>query len=249
MRVIRLPGRVPGSTALLLLLSLFVVGCGSGSTSTSTSAASSSASTATPCPSPRARSQFRATIGTISSISANTLQIASVSGGSATVTYSSSTRFLRETTMKLSALREGTPVTVTVTQNADNSYSATRITVVNRASLQASRPRINGNSNCLRSQFNNGGAGFGGVGTANTRGISGTTGQVNGDTLTVTDAQGSDYTVNVTSATQILQTVSATAADLKTGTAVSVSGAPASSGAIDARTVTILPKLPTGSTQ
>ncbi len=253
MRVIRLPGPALGGTMLLLLLSLFLAGCGASSTSTGTAA--SSASTATPCPSPRAGGRFGATIGTISSVGANTLQVATVSGASKTVNYSSSTRFLREATLKLAALQEGASVTVAITQNADNTYSATRITVVNRGSFGTSgsgttRPRAGASANCFRSQLaNGGGTGLGGTSTTGARSIIGTTGQVNGSNLTVTDTQGNDYTVNVTSTTQILQTVSATAADLKTGTAVSVAGTPDSSGAITARSVTILPKLLTGSTQ
>ncbi len=250
MHVIRLLGQVLGGTTLLLLLSLLTVGCGANSTSTSTSAVSSSPATTTPCPSPRASGQFQATIGTIQSISGNTLQIASVNGSIKTVIYSSSTRFLRESTTKVSSLQEGTPVTVAITQNADNTYSVTRIMLVNR-SLQTTRQRTNVNANCFnRSQFNNpGGTQSGGGATANTRAITGTVGQVNGNTLTVTDLQGNDYTLSVTSTTQILQTVNASAADLKTGTALSVSGSPDGQGAINARTVTILPKLLTRSAQ
>jgi hypothetical protein len=217
MRIIRLLGPVLGSTMLLLLLLLLTVGCGTNSTG----AAASVTATATPCPS----NQLQTAIGTIQSISVSTLLIANMQGKSVKATYSSSTRFLRQSSPAASTLKEGMAVTVAITQNADNTYSATRIMVTDRS---AGTPRQGTNSsvNCFnRSQFNNGGGRRSG-GTTNTRGITGTIGQVNGTLLTVTDAQGSDYTMTVTSTTQIVQSSAASAADLKAGQAVTVSGSP-----------------------
>jgi len=150
--------------------------------------------------------------------------------------------------MTVSSLKEGMPVTVVITQNADNTYSATRIMLVNRSNSQVPT-RQRANANCFnRSQFNNPGGTQSGA-TSSARTVIGTVGQLNGNTLTVADAQGSDYTVTVTSATQILQTTSATAADLKKGTIVTISGPPNGQGVINARTVTILSKLPTSPTR
>ena len=242
MRIIRLLGPVLGSTTLLLLLLLLTAGCGTNPTSTG--AAASATATATPCP----RNQFQTAIGTIQSISRSTLMITDMQGKSVKATYSSSTRFLRQSTPAASSLKEGMAVTVAITQNADNTYTATRIMITDR-SARTPRQGTNSNANCFnRSQFNNPGGRRSG-GTTSTPGISGTIGQVNGNLLTVTDAQGSDYTMTVTSTTQIMQSGTASAADLKAGEAVTVSGSPDGQGGINARTVTILQKLPTRPTQ
>ncbi len=240
MRIIRLLGPVLGSTTFLLLLLLLTAGCGTNSTG----AAASATATATPCP----RNQFQTAIGTIQSISGSTLLITDMQGKSVKATYSSSTRFLRQSSPAASSLKEGMAVTVAITQNADNTYSATRIMITDR-SARTPRQGANSNVNCFnRSQFNNPGGRRSG-GTTSTRGISGTISQVNGNLLTVTDAQGSDYTMTVTSTTQIMQSGTASAADLKAGEAVTVSGSPDGQGGINARTVTILQKLPTRPTQ
>ena len=238
MRIIRLLGPALGSATLLLLLLLLMAGCGTNPTSTG--AAASATSTATPCP----RNQFQTAIGTIQSINGSTLLVTSMEGKSIKATYSSSTRFLRQSSPAVSTLKEGMAVTVAITQNANNTYSATRIMITDR-SAGTSRQGANANLNCFnRSQFNNPGGRRSG-GTTNTRGITGTIGQVNGNLLTVTDAQGSDYSMTVTSTTQIVQSSAASAADLKAGQAVTVSGSPDGRGGINARTVTILQKLPT----
>jgi len=242
MRIIRLLGPVLGSTTLLLLLLLVTAGCGTNPTSTG--AAASATGTATPC----SRNQFQTAIGTIQSISGSTLLITDMQGKSVKATYSSSSRFLRQSSPAVSSLKEGMAVTVAITQNADNTYSATRIMITDR-SARTPRQGANSNVNCFnRSQFNNPGGRSSG-GTTSTRGISGTISQVNGNLLTVTDAQGSDYTMTVTSTTQIMQSGTASAADLKSGEAVTVSGSPDGQGGINARTVTILQKLPTRPTQ
>lgn len=242
MRITRLLGPVLGSTTLLLLLLFLITGCGINPSSTG--AAASATGTATPCP----RIQVQSAIGTIQSISGSTLLITSIQGKSIKATYSSSTRFLQQSSPAVSSLKEGMAVTVVIAQNADNTYTATRIMVTN-GSARTFRQGANSNTNCLnRSQFTTSGSRRSGT-TTNARGISGTIGQVNGNLLTVTDTQGSDYTMTVTSTTQIMQSSNATAADLKTGQAISVSGSPDGHGGINARTVTILQKLPTSPTQ
>jgi Domain of unknown function (DUF5666) len=238
MRIIRLLGWPLGSITLLLLLSLLAVGCGTNSTTTG--ATSSTTATTTPCPS----NQLQSATGTIQSISGNTLLIANIRGNTTKATYSSSTRFTRQSSTTVSSLKEGVPVTVTITQNADNTYTATRIILTN-GSFQVRRQGTNANTNCFNRSRSNRSGSTQPSGTTNTRSLAGTVGQMNGNTLTVTDIQGSNYTVTITSTTQIEQTSTASAADLKTGQAVTVSGSPDGQGGINARTVTILQKLPT----
>jgi hypothetical protein len=238
MRIIRLPGRALGSTMLLLLLALLAVGCGTNTTATG--ASSSTTATTTPCPS----NQLQSATGTIQSISGNTLLIANIRGNTTKATYSSSTRFTRQSSTTVSSLKEGVPVTVTITQNADNTYTATRIMLTN-SSFQVRRQGTNSNASCFNRSRPNRSSSTPPSGTTNTRGVAGTVGQMNGNTLTVTDTQGSDYTMTIASTTQIEQTSTASAADLKTGQAVTVSGSPDGQGGINARTVTILQKLPT----
>src|SRR5690348_10653494 len=134
MRIIRVLGPLLGSTMLLLLLLLLTVGCGTNTTG----AAASVTATATTCPS----NQFQSAIGTIQSISGSTLQITDIQGKSVKATYSSSTRFLRQSSPAVSTLKEGMAVTVAITQNADNTYSATRIMITDR-SARTPRQRTN----------------------------------------------------------------------------------------------------------
>ena len=62
--------------------------------------------------------------------------------------------------------------------------------------------------------------------------------------LTVNDANGADYTVQLTSSTQIRTDSTATAAGLQVGKAVTVVGTSDNHGGISARQVLILLNLP-----
>jgi hypothetical protein len=240
----RLRGEMVGVSVLLFIVVL-LAGCGANATTTITSASSSPAASATPC----TRGQFRGqiTAGTLKSINGSTLQITTLQGTSVTVTYTSTTRFTRQASIAASALQEGEAVTVTVSQNADNTYSAKRITVLSTGTGNQTLPFSGQRSNsaCAR-RTPTGGFGNAGStnGTAGGRSLIGTVGQLNGGTLTITDRTGTNYTVTVTSQTQISQTTTVTASTLKTGMALAVTGTKGSQGAITARTVTILPNLP-----
>jgi len=149
------------------------------------------------------------------------------------------------------ALQNGAFVFVAVTQNADNTYTATRISLSNAANA-GSRPggafggsgRKGGNRSACggRRGFlgTNGGQDFAG-GTGNTRGIAGTASQLKGNTLTVTDVNQADYTVTLNSTTQIIQTSQAAATSLQVGMKVNLVGLRNAQGVITARSVTILP--------
>lgn len=74
----------------------------------------------------------------------------------------------------------------------------------------------------------------------NTKGISGTVGQINGNTLTVTDANSDDYTVSLAKTTSIIETQNISASDLHPGMTLSIVGKPDSKGTIAAQTVAIM---------
>jgi hypothetical protein len=237
------PGRILGSMALPLLLAVFMAGCGPNFTSTS---ATSATATVTACPSPRAQS-FRATIGALKQVSGTTLFVTDRSGKTIQVTYTSTTRFLRETVVTTTALKEGTFVSVTITQNPDNTYTAKTISLINRTGsgpFQGQRGQgQRRNTACPRPTQ------FAGNGTGNARGITGTISQLNGNTLTVTAQNGGDYTVTLAYATQIVQTSVVSASVLKAGMVVSLFGSPNAQGVLMAQSVMILLSLPGNTTQ
>jgi hypothetical protein len=224
--------------SLLALLAALVAGCNLPFLSTSNSATSTTA-----CP-PVVQTQM--INGTIQSINGTTLLISPANGSPVKATYTSTTRFRREEKATTSALTSGTFVFVAVTQNPDNSYTASRISLLTGvtpgsrfgaggASGGGSGRR--GNPACRQGQRNNN-ANFG-IGP-NQRGIAGTVSRLSGNTLTVTDTNQSAYTVTVNSSTQIIQTSQITASSLQPGTHVSLLGTSNAQGEVVARTVTVL---------
>lgn len=231
--------------AILFTLAAFIVGCGSAPTSSASTSTSSTSATATACVALRPRT----IAGTLQNINGNTLTITNLQGKSVTATYSSTTRFARQTAITANTLKEGGFVAVQVSKQPDNTYAATRIMIANRNNFTGNgqngqQRRNNANANgCPRPTRPNGGNGNGGNGNnANgaTRGVTGTLGQINGSTITVTEANGSDFTITLTKDTQITQTVQATSADLKTGTLITLTGQANSQGTIAAQNITIL---------
>lgn len=198
---------------------------------------------ATACPSPVPSQAVR---GTIQSINGTTLMITDAQGNSVKATYTNTTRFTRQAKVTTSALQSGTFVFVAVTQNADNTYTATSISLSNggnrglRPGGFGGGPGRRGNAACRQGQRGN----FAGQdltgGTGNTRGITGTVSQLSGTRLTVTDVNQADYTVTLNSTTQIIQTSQASATALQVGMRVNVVGLRDAQGVITARSVTIL---------
>ena len=237
------PGRILGSMTLPLLLAVFIAGCGPNFTSTS---ATSATATVTACPSPRAQS-FRGTIGTLKQVSGTTLFVTDRSGKTIQVTYTSTTRFLRETVVTTTALKEGAFVSVTITQNSDNTYTAKTISLINRTGSGPFQGRRGQgqrrNTACPRPTQS------AGNGTGNARGITGTISQLNGNTLTVTAQNGGDFTVTLAHATQIVQTSVVSASVLKAGMALSLLGSSNAQGVLMAQSVMILLTLPGNTTQ
>jgi hypothetical protein len=237
---------------LLLLFVMLLAGCGSNTTNSTASASSSPSASSTLCTRGQpGQARGQAAIGTLTNINGSTLQISTVQGASVSVMYTSSTRFTRQTSIAATALQEGEAVTVVVSQNAGNTYTATRIMVVNTSSGSQAFP-FSGqrkNSLCPRrtptggfGSFGNGGNPNGGTNGA--RALIGTVGQMNGSALTITDRTGTNYTVTVTAQTQISQTTSVTASALKTGMALTVTGTKNNQGGITARAIVILQSLP-----
>jgi len=164
------------------------------------------------------------------------------------VTFTSTTRFLRETVITTTALKEGAFVSITITQNPDNTYTAKTISLINRTSsgpFQGQRGQgQRRNTACPRPTQ------FAGTGTTgNARGITGIVSQLNGNTLTVTALNGGDYTVTLAHATQIVQTSVVSASVLKAGMALSLLGSSNAQEVLMAQSVMILLTLPGNTTQ
>jgi Domain of unknown function (DUF5666) len=239
MRVKKILGQVLAGT-ILLLFTTFVAACGSSSAAAVTT--STATTTATSC--------FTQATGTIQGINGTTLLIAGPRGTQIHATYTSNTVFLRETTLTPAGLQEGMNVAVRAVKNSDNSYSAVQVTVRN-SSTSTFTPRSSTGSirSCTPRQRSNGGNGRGNFtggqgGTTSSQNLVGTVGQLNGNMLTVNDTSGADYTVQLTSATQIRTDSTATATDLQAGKAVTVVGTSDNHGGITARQVLILLRLP-----
>ena len=245
MRLFWIRGKILASLLFLFLGVVVLAACGSNPSTTGSSLAPSAA-TATACAG-RAKTAGRAATGTLQSINGTTLVIATQQGKNVTVTYSSSTSFAQESIIPATSLKEGTYVTV-AGSNANNTYTATRITEV---SVTSGFPKLSGTPGAGRFSGSNpcsiqkkSGSGQPGS-TNNFRGLVGTVSQVSSNSLTLTDTSGANYSVAITAQTQIVGTSSVTAAVLKTGMALTVTGTTGGNGVVSARTVTILLKLPT----
>lgn len=227
-------------TAILFLITL-LAGC--GSTSSATASPASTTPTATTC--------LVQDSGTVQSFSGSKLLIADLQGKQVQVTFSSTTRFSRQTTVSPTALQIGERVTVKSTQNPDTTYTATQI-IVSRAFSQTgsggqfkrgsgtptTRPcGVTGSNRSKGSGSNSG--------NATSQILSGTLSQVNKNSITLTDISGSDYAFTLASTTQISSQSTATATAIQTGQAVTVLGTN-NQGVIVAQTVTILLHLPNG---
>lgn len=224
---------------------LLLAGCGTTPAEGSTTNTAATA-TATACARQPTHQRPTSTVGTIQSISGNTLVLAKSDGSTAKVTYSSTTRFTRQENIAPSAIQEGTAVVVRVKKDTNNTYTATAVTLTNGNLFGAqggSGRNAGANNPCFnfRGGFNrNGGANGSNRNTAgNAQTLTGQVGQVTNTSLTVTDARGNDYVVTLNSSTRITQTSSVTASALQKGMTISVTGMSASDGTIAARLITI----------
>jgi hypothetical protein len=217
----------------VVLLAALLAACGSNSTNTGSSTASTS-TTKTICPT--------VSIGTIQNVSHNSLIVTNLQGKQVQITFTSTTKFIRTSTVTSSALQTGLPVSVTVMQNANNTYSALSVSVRNSQIRQGGFTR--GSSQC-RGQFTRGNGTPGAIGGGQSRQVvNGTISQINGNELTLSNPSGDDFIVNLTATTRITTQLTATANNLKSGEAVMITGTANGQGVINASNVSILQSLP-----
>ena len=217
----------------MVLLAALLAACGSNSTNTGSSTASTS-TTKTICPT--------VSIGTIHNVSNKSLIVTNLQGKQVQITFTSTTKFIRTSTVTPSALQTGLPVSVTVLQNANNTYSALSVSVRNSQMRQGGFTR--GSSQC-RGQFTRGNGTQGTIGGGqNGQIVNGTISQINGNELTLSNPNGDDFIVNLTATTRIITQLTATANDLKSGEAVMITGTANGQGVINANNVSILQSLP-----
>ena len=224
----------------LIFLAILVAACGSTTTTAATSTSTSSASACVSVAS-----------GLVQSIANNTLLVATRQGKEMQVVYTSATVFMKQVVGKQSDLQEGMRVTAAITQNPDNSYTATLISL-RSGSLGRSGFGAGGNGTAtpggVRICGNNGRAFQGGTpgaqggqrtGSRTRHSLSGTIAQLNGNTLVITDRSGNDISVTLNAATRIINTTSVSASDVKFGDTISATGTTDSSGILHAVQVLI----------
>lgn len=226
-----------GCILLLMLLPMLVEACSLPFTSRSTT--SSTHANCRP-------TGLRTVNGTIQSLSGATLLVTDTHGKSIRVNYTNATRFTREKLVTRAALQEGAPVSVVVSQNADQTYTATRIAIEkvvrnNPGSGSKPGPGLNATPGCSSSLQAVGSASGGPVqGNGSAHAIEGTIGQLNRNVLTVIDPSGANYTVTLTSATQVLQTDQVSASALQAGVQVAIAATSNTQGVLMAQLVMIL---------
>jgi hypothetical protein len=225
-------------TATLLGV-LLLIGLASCGTSNSTSNGASNAASATPNtsapststpPSNQYRGRGPMVSGTLTKIDGNILTL-TTRQGTTTVNINSSTVFQKTITGALSDLQQGEFLFVMGSPDASGNISAISIQIQPQGSSQASPPT--GGSRGTPNQ--QGTRTFG-----QRQGTMGTLTEIDGNILTLTTSQGT-ATVNVSSNTNIQETVTGTVSDLEEGQSLSVIGTSDSNGNITATSIRILP--------
>jgi uncharacterized protein DUF5666 len=219
----------------VVMFAVLLAACGS-TTSASSSSSTATTPTTTKCPT--------VSIGTIQNISTNSLLVTNLQGKQSQVTFTSATKFIRTSTVAPSSLQTGSLVSVTVMENANNTYSALTVSIRNPQALQGGFTR--GSTQC-RSQFSRGSrtATPGAFGAGQNRQVvSGTISQISGNAVTLSNASGDDFIVNLTSTTRITTQLTVSANDLKSGEPVMITGLANGQGVINASSVSILQSLP-----
>lgn len=251
----RQTGKAARIGAILISIGIFLLAaCGSNSSASSVPGTSA---TATACAqTTRPAAAFRTAIGTVTSLSGQSLVLKTMQGANVTVTYTASTTFTQEIKLASSDLKEGSTVRVAVT-NTGNTYTAVSVLVSTGGGNGTGNgsfggfggfrgtPGTRGNGNPCFTNRGRGAPGAGAGGNNNFRGLVGTIAQVNGKILTITDNTGASYTVTLDAQTQIIETRSATAAALKVGEPLTVVGRPGSGqGTVTANSIALLLVLP-----
>ncbi len=219
----------------VVLFAVLLAACGSNTSASSSTSTSTTPTSTTKCPT--------ITTGTIQNVDTNGLVVTSLQGKQTQVTFTSATKFVRTATVAASTLQTGSFATVAIMQNANNTYSAVTVSVRNATGFGG----FNRGSTQCRSQFGrpnrNGTPGTFGAGQ-NRQIVTGTISQISGNSMTLSNANGDDFIVNLTPATRITATVTASASDLKSGQPITITGTANAQGAISATNVSILQTLP-----
>ncbi len=220
----------------VVVLAVLLAACGS-TTSASSGTSTSTTSATTKCPT--------ITVGTIQNIGANNIVVTSLQGKQTQVTFTSTTRFVRTSTVPASSLQTGSVASVTIMENANNTYSALTMSI---RSSQGGFTRGSVPTQC-RSQFTRGNRtgtpGTFGAGS-NRQAVNGTISQISGNAVTLSNASGDNFIVNLTPTTRITAQVTASVQNLKSGVPVTITGTANAQGVINATSVSILQSLPTG---
>jgi Domain of unknown function (DUF5666) len=202
--------------------------------------------------------------GSLTKIDGNTLTLTTAQG-QVTVYVGSDTSIQKTTTGTLSDLHEGQSLTVTGNQDASGNITATSIMVQPQGQSALFTPRAGATPNTggtggrpsegTYPAFPGGGTGgnpsegtyptfpSGGIG----RGATGSLTKIDGNTLTLTTAQG-QVTVYVGSDTTIQKNISGTLSDLHEGQSLTVMGNQDASGNITATSIIIRPAATLGPT-
>ena len=257
---------------LIFLTPFLLVACNATSANKGgNTAAQASATAAAKCA--QTTGTMLSAVGTLKSMSGQTLVLTDLQKKDVTITYSGSAHFTQQVSLAASALQEGTEVNITFTGD-NGTYLATSITVIagDNGTMTGMPPVnlngtpgtifngtppggfVNGTPSGGSSKSNNPCAnqvqstpGNAGPGSTNSHGIAGKVNQVNGNMLTIIDTTGASYTMTLTSQTQIIGTQSATAAALQVGEPLSATGTK-KDGVLAANIIQILLSLPTSTT-
>lgn len=245
MAISRLSRYLVGTFALCYLSAIALVGCGSSS-NTSTSSNTPASVSGTACA--QLRSNFRPAIGTIQSVSGQTVHITESNGGSISATYSNTTHIIQQTLATTSALQKGANVNIQTQSDSNGSYTAKIITLMQGGQMQnrmgqGQRTGNNTAAACFgsgqgqrRGTSNGGGSANGQSGHR----VVGTIGQINGNTLTITDGQQKTYTITLASDTKIIQSASTTSSAIQPTMGISVTGTN-NNGVITATSIAVYP--------
>src|ERR1700687_1162867 len=102
----------------VVVFAVLLAACGS-TTSASSNTSTATTSTTTKCPT--------IAVGTIQNIGANSLVVTNLQGKQTQVTFTSATKFVRTSTVAPSSLQTGSLASVTVMENANNTYSHLKV--------------------------------------------------------------------------------------------------------------------------
>jgi hypothetical protein len=204
--------------ALIGAAALSVAACGS-STSGSPTASGTSASPTTSASSSNAKAKDRVA-GLIASVSGNAITVTQPNSGSATVDFTNSTTVSEIVPAQLTDVTTGSCVTVRPTRDSTPGGPVTAQTVVVSPSS---------NGNCPQPQGNQSG-----------KGVRGTVGSVNGDTMIVT-TDGNQTNVTVTPTTTYAKRGAGGDQAIAQGKCINARGTKDSSGTLQATAINLRP--------